>query len=794
MKRIFNAALLFCCGLYASAQSLPSQCEAFLPKVLLESKVLEESKADALSSSGTWGQNVTPAEKKYWVAFSDRSNNATYKAPGGSETFGYLSFNEKVRIAKIQNGWALVYNEPNASMRYPKISSDAQVKGWIKMEKLLLWDVCLANEKGIYSKALLCVNGDVQNSSERGYGYTDPNDRATRFQLTLGMKFYFIMKRSVDGKILLATQHNMNDGLTSQVLTGWVSKESYVAWNQRSCIEPTWEHEDVEEFAKSGYKSRIFENESLTGVIPCQLDFKYDANAPYDQYQYRMNPNVLRFPILDGTTSEKYKCSSFTSPSGQANYGGEIARLERQKALLEKRKIINLAIVIDGTQSMDPFFPATKKAILDGCNFFDAQKYDVRVGVLIFRDYADGEVDPKHGLVDMVPLDRVKNVVNNSILDGGSYGIKSSEKTYTEALYYGMNYALDKFAFDKEQCNLMLVIGDCGNDVNDTKAPAQSEIVRKLVEKNVNLVSYQVRNYDMEAWNLFNRQLLQINRQSLQKKYESITAAQDKDKVKVKARIDKNGQYFYNTGAQNDYYYYGTHSYATQGTQISPDVLATLMKNTIKDYSEKVQEDIDRIVAEMSGGPSSGFKGDSNSQEAIAYRMNQEYIKKIFGNASPNGELVGFTGWTEKSHAAREVYKPVLFISSEEFDELLLRLKPVCDVARNSSSDDRKPYVDALKQLLKSMTQGLSDADMANFSISEIMQMIEGLHETSSSMAFTIRDISDPGKVTPAQYRRLVAEFARKYQNLTHIKDGMYKFVRDFNGAKYYWIPIEDLP
>ena len=60
----------------------------------------------------------------------------------------------------------------------------------------------------------------------------------------------------------------------------------------------------------------------------------------------------------------------------------------------------------------------------------------------------------------------------NSFLDtGGNYGIQSSNKdtTLEEALYYGIDFALNTLDFKEGESNMMLVVGDCGNDKNDTK-------------------------------------------------------------------------------------------------------------------------------------------------------------------------------------------------------------------------------------------------------------------------------------------------------------------------------------
>lgn len=806
-------ALFLGCGVVTYAQ-LPSKCSVYKPQELL-SEVLKESVATKLVQSGTYGQNAKPSKMMYWDVFSDRDDNVTYAEANSSKPFGKLAFNDKVRIAKISGEYAMVYSEPNETVNYPEISGSAVYKGWIPMKNLLLWSSCLANDRGIYFKALLCVNADQRDAKAFGVGYRSPDDKSKTVRLSTDMQFYYVMKRGTGGMVLLATQHKI-DGLkgliSNKLLKAWVPSESYVPWNQRSCIEPTWEHEDVEYFASRGISSKIYDSKDLTGDVASTVPFRKSA-APYDQYQYRMAPEALRFPILDGTTSDEYECSSFTS-SGETNVSAkqqEAVKIEQKKKVeLEKLLHFNLAIVIDGTSSMDPYFPAVAKAIKDGCAFFDKNKFKINVGVLIYRDYADGA----QGLTE------VYNFTNPTdpglfefLSSGGSYGIKSSpkDKSFTEALYNGINEALDKFPFDKDQSNLMLVVGDCGNDLGDTQGPSADQIVGKLVSKNVNLFGFQVRNLNQEAWNLYNRQLLQIMKKSLQKKYEVFQQNDDllkKSEVRlsdgIRAKTTADGQRFSNVNIkESDQKYFGEHKYATAGTEISAQVLADLMKESIGGYAKGVQSQLDLLVNTDLNDLSddvveNDFEGSDEVLKAATVNVNKAWLRKRLGSAMPKGtsQLITFRGWTaKKDDSGRDFYKPVLFISSEEFDELMMRLKPVDDVARQSTSDNRQPYVNALKALLKSMIPGITNEEMERKGIADVMNMIAGLNESSEALSGrTLLEISDEAAVKPTEYRRMVMDFDRKYKNLDFIKNNPYKYVREFNGVKYYWIPIENLP
>jgi len=382
MKRLIIIFLLLGLVLGAQAQSLPSKCKVYQPQILLKSKVLHETDANSLTASSDFGQSTRASEAKYWVVFSDRSSNPTYTSPSsGSSKCSTLSFSEELRIADIQNGYALVYSEPNNAMNYPAISAEAVCKGWVPMSKLLLWTSCIADSKGIYYKALLCNNVDI-HSSLVGEGDSNPSTKEGNFPLN-AEEFFFIMKRE-GNMVLLAKQHNLGAGALSRKLYGWVPEESYVPWNQRSCLEPTWEHEDVEYFASQKIEAKIYDKE---GNIAIRWPFK-KKDEPFEQYQYRMEPDAFRFPIMDGSTSSKYECTSFYS-AGKSQSGAS-SRMTKQKLYLEGKKKIRFLIVMDGTKSMDVFAQSVYDAVKAGCDYFD-KNYDIQVGALLYRDYPDGD-------------------------------------------------------------------------------------------------------------------------------------------------------------------------------------------------------------------------------------------------------------------------------------------------------------------------------------------------------------------------------------------------------------------
>lgn len=801
----------FVCGSYAAAPQLPKKCEAFRPKKLA-SIVLTESEAEALVESADFGQGDAPqkGQFKYWDVYSDRDNNTTYEAPGSTVKFSSLRFNEQVRIARIQNGYALVYTDPKI-VTYPLISEAAECKGWVSMKKLLLWQNCLANERGIYNKALLCVNLNTSNAQTKsfGQGFLDPSKRGKALELSTDMNFYFIMKREKD-MALLAIQNRMDGSVSDQVLFCWVPEQSFVPWNQRSCLEPTWEHADVEYFAANKIQVDIFKDVRLSGNAISRIPFKKKTVAKYEQYLYRMNPISLRFPILDNGSDAIYNLSTFSTIGGTAAGTEETPVDEAEKAKmerLEKMQNINLAIVIDGTSSMEPYYPAVKEAIKEGCQYF-SKNYKIKIGVVIFRDYSDGE----QGLTEVLPMTDVRNLtrVNEFLDSGGKYGIRSSPQdlTQTEALFYGLGTALDKLKFKDGESNIMLVVGDCGNAADDMKCPTADALIAKVVEKNVHLMGFQVQNKNIVAYNSFNNQVLSLMRKSLQQKYVKLNSA-----IKVVAGQSKSASgalegYNFRGNVKGEQLYICNHRFADAnvgGGRMDPVKLTTQMTSAISDFAKTIKYQIDLIfqkgnaaaIAQKTTPVPTGIAGGQGDIDVdLAFVENvlgKDWVEAMKGSNA----LVNFRGFAKKQDASgREFFKPVIFISAEEFQDLLKRLAPVAEAASNSQTKDRTPYIEALKALVRSLAPGMTDAEMSRLSNGDIMNMIAGLNESASALqGNTLDDLSNQQAVNPAQYLRIITDFRRKYANLVRIRQSKgYKFIKEFNGATYYWVPIEDLP
>lgn len=788
MKKLFlffQLMVLATLGSFADT-TLPGQCQVGLPACLKKDLI---SKKDVSSiSSGNYGQ--TSKVSKFWYAYSDRDANVTYTSPDGGVKCTTLAFNEKVKIAKISGKYALVYSDPKESVIYPKISEQAQSKGWIPMDHLLLWQSCPTDERGIYQKALIVINLDHTKEKYVGNVYHDPDGKSKGAKLRTTLDFYFVMKES-NGMVLLATECKMT-GYTNNVLYGWVSKGSYVPWNQRSCLEPNWNPEDASYF--SGKKATVYETASLSkprSSVPLgRVNKVPGSNAAT---KYRMGPQEMRYPLLDNTSgnNDVYHCTAFARENGP----GEVYVVSEKDVNtttiidphLKEKSIINLIVVIDGTKSMGDFYPPMQKVIQQANEYFSDNHKVVKVGVVIYRDFEDGEY-----VTEMCPMTTPNDTRLRRFLEtGGNYGIKSSpkDKSYTEALYKGIERALDAKAmgYSPENSNLMFVVGDCGNHLDDAKSPSQASLVKKMVDNNVQLTAFQVRNNNEQSFILFRKQMNEMVRSATQQQYAKLGYTKSRF-------VEVTNGYDLQTPKLTNSYFVGSTRYASMGQVMPSNTLYSLVTDSYSKFNAVIEAqkgtiyDAENILAQ---GTSEGSQAsvDKKFLESI---FSPEQIREI----KRQNSLMAFQGYASKKDPenGRDYWKPVLYISSDEFAALMEKLQPVAAAAKTGSSN-RRPYIEALKKLINTQLPDITDKEMNEKGVSELMALVAGLNVSTTALSGrTLLEIQDEKTVTQTEYEGMVSDFKKKYDKLVRIREQQYPFSLLRNNTKYYWIPVEDLP
>ena len=791
MKRIILTTIIgLLLGMHVMAQpQLPADRKVKISKpVALSRDIIKMTDLNQFVKTGKWGQDEVTS--KYWNVWSDRSHNTTYNGPSEkSGKFSELDFNQSVRIVLIDKGYALVYEEPMQGMVFPIISQKAKCMGWVKMDNLLLWENCPTNDLGIYHKALIVANVEgwkKAGNSNYDKSFKNPITKDGQDKVKTDMTFYFVMKE-VGEYVLLAKSSKMSAGTTDQQLYAWVSKNTYVPWDQRTCLEGNWDPAVANNL--KGTKVGVYKD----GIKGTEITLgRENGTTQNPATKYRFPKRRLRFPLLD-IKDTKYELTAFATPNGkddggfledEAELDDAIKGDEAKENAMEESNKINLIVVIDGTKSMENYYKPMQDAIQRAYETFGHQNgVKVKAGVVIYRDYADGEY-----MIETLPMtDPTSERLREFLSTGGKYGIKSSPKDHTnaEALYQGLNAALDatRMGYSKLNSNLMFVVGDCGNDANDNKI-SQQDIIKKCADLNINMVAFQVRNKDDVAFNDFRRQMGTMLRGNLKMQFKNpikwnmlqdgiVLGSIENVKIPVMGALRN----------------------ADKGEDMSPQKLNDIIKENYIKF-EKVIKDKQYIIDHAEEYLVKDWVQGKDAEETAEKSMARDFLENNFTPEQQKiiikrGLVTAFNGNADKAAMnGQDYWKPVLFITGDEFDQVMETFK----IVYRGTKGSRKEYVNALKKMIQTILPDITDEEMERKDIKEVMDLVTGLIvKTKSLSSHTILEIQDEKIVPPEEFDRIITDFKQKYEYLERIHV-TYDFAVTVQGVKWYWLPVEAMP
>lgn len=800
MKNIYRHILLAVYAVVSAlaaygAVTMPRNVEVFMPKVLTEPLILESDIA-RLTADPKWGQGKSSTDA-FWFVYSDRDNNPYYDAPSaGAAKLGTLKLNEKLLITKIQNGYALVIEEPK-SASFPQISTSARMRGWVPMEKLLLWQQCPVDNNHIYRKAILAANDkDNQRTivSTANLVFRDPSTNQGGKKVTSNLEFYYLMKKDSSGRYLLSKSHTLVDVYTDQALYGWVDPQAFVEWSQRSCLEPNWNQRSAEMLNNpSGTNYHFYVDPQLTqdrGNYQYAIPNDSDHN---DITKYRMAPNMLRFPILNNETGNP-NIYHVTCVMGRkvANAVGieEKFRQEKERAL-QRMSHVNLIFVIDGTKSMGDYFNAVANSIKTALTRISDGNNTKKVGVVIYRDYADGdamiEVQPCVDPDSPQLLDFLTNIGRKG------YGAKSAEgdKTLEEALFMGLDAALDtaKMGYSSKNSNMMIVVGDAGNDPKDSRSPSQKQIIAKMIRNRINPMSFQVHRQDAPAFLLFNNQMSQIIGSTIRAQYQAIMDKDKEHKLRINAKIHNSRT---GTDLTSDYavdFYVGSLRKPGDVPGVMPTHELESQIDMATGLFYKAVEATRAALFNVGQINNSGAQSGVDMDEAVARTI---FDESLFDEFKKGNLHYAYAGYVPKKKGSIKLWEAVVFLSTPELDNLIERLKPASEV---DDAADRRQYIDALKGIVQAMLPDITNEQLDAMPLNEVSRRIAGLNEASEALsAYTLADLQNPQVVSDGEYLALINRFKQQYRNLVRIRSRRYPYSFSLNNNRYYWIPVRDMP
>lgn len=790
MKRIFFLGLVLMSVLMSSEAQVP-QVDKFkvsTPGIILEHKGKDNFQDDVLNTLKKKHPGVKSGQ--VWTVLSDRENNTTYVEPDRfSKAYATLNFREKVYVADMKNGLALVFSSGEKQTDFPQI--DAPVwKGWVPVENLLLWNQCPKEKHQIYNKGVVVYTPsvDVQIKQNPNYLFA-PNLNASESSVfSSDLDILYVMKtEKVDGKIyyLLSTKNILNlQGRYEEDLLGWLPQDYLEAWNYRLLLEPASSSRAVDYYKGKNIVPTIFpeDDDGLNHARDYQRTGK--AEKPlwvYDKFSaQRMDNYRMRNPVLDNSAELYHVATLSTFNQMDVDIDAMNDARRRLQKYKEALNNINMIFVIDNTASMRKYYPAVAKSLEEILK--KDRKSKLKVGAVLYKDYKD----PK--TVNYRPLTANVNEIIGFI-NTNKDNCGSIDPDDYEAMFEGLKTALDatKMNYNSTESNFIVLIGDAGNHRTNPTGSSWGAIVkdlaRQMSENNVNFLAYQVNNTGGKADQDFG---LQIG--VLQKEY----AKRISDKIGTKADFKLKDNRFYALERIDNNHsalpIYDTYKYLSAGQSETTVGLKGIIENNYDDFCKVVDDNIMALTGMVQSGGSGKSAGGLQESKVrdvlISMGIPEAEIVHIVKTIKQGG-VVKFKGWTplKTKEASYNIWDYVLLFSENELAELLRNLDKVNSISVNEAQ--------ALQDALISIGQAMIGNFRPEGSGGDMLEQIYGLPVKLTTCGnFSFDDIIKLPKDKLAGY---IEEFNKKLANLKAIRRNK---ASSFNQGDltYYWIRLYDMP
>ncbi len=434
-----------------------------------------------------------------WIVFSDRADNYTYTAPGGSLVMKKISFMDAFYVSSEKNGFLklIKYKPGMLSKRSLKSKKSSESFGWISRDKVLQWQSAFVNpqtgnpEKAISvisGKGALTIPGVYYDRTDSLYTYGSPQLEQKFAKIALHQIVY-IYKKSEDGKkFLVGNRGQLLADSAKQGVLGWVPSDAVHNFGDRLYIGAVDKDEDTADSAA------VVLNNSLkltSGGQTANYKFNFDPLIDAEE------PLLRSLPVMRDNTKEFKKG---TLEVGIANdvydktnnrvlniKGGYLSYKDYIKIRRSSKKI-NLIYVVDGGSSMRNYFAGLTSTIQSFERIFDnaGAKKSMKFAGVVYRSATNCNA----GGIESTPFTKDYRNLTKFLEQQSALTGNCKSAINTQPVFWGLQRALKMFESHPDETNLIVLIGSTGNA--DNSEGSLAEVSRQISAVNARLLSIQV--------------------------------------------------------------------------------------------------------------------------------------------------------------------------------------------------------------------------------------------------------------------------------------------------------------
>lgn len=805
MNKFVNFVLTLFVSVSCLGQIKNSDGNIVLPKELSDYMKLED--INLLYTGRVLASSLTYTGNKTWYVYSDRENNPAYRdASKSRRTSLPLQFMERLVVREIKGTMFHVYN-PRMEVSSGIFEDDID-RGWVDIANLVISPFAVLNEKSspkkymalfAYSEGL--TPSDFQQKVEAGYAvyHTPTKDRIDHESNAFQIRYIFKQSNPGVGGVLLLSNTDRLSGSQIDLLSqmeGWMRESDCTPWDHRVCLEPS--------------TSRAANNDYKDQVVPVYMerrDLKIKLEKGIDNYdkaitrlrvsKKRLSPYRMRMPIIESFDDRTMRVATIGSVGSKEIYSPEQVDSAR-KALVELTdltKQVNILFVIDGTKSMEEFYAPIMTSIEQILRNKDkmGSKTTIRFGAIVYRDYSEGN-----------DAFEVKEVTGNyeeviEFLSQIKCYSTSRDRSKAEAMYNAIINGVDRAGLVPKQSNVLVLIGDCGNHINDQKGYELEDVVDELTPYSPSIITFQAYYGMDDSYDKFNDDAGDLMREmgALTKRESKIMTNDALERTKYLSIKNQEGlevALFHNK--------FGRFTYAEFDQKMNPDILEVNLTQSVSKYLQNLDIRKNKINEIISGKTSSNSKiqGAQYNEEILRIAAERLYEQDPSNSMDYYMDMIrsmkefSFQGYTSMvfNSRASECYDPVVFLSDKELDDVLdlfgkFRIS-------GSNFDKREALYNALREQTMKMLGAENSENIDNKSLNEIWDIILNVPFDENNFYAALADmpLKDLKNVEGEDFETFLYSFEKKVEgfNKANFKSSRFMIADTY----FYWIPLSKFP
>ncbi|CAM4072378.1 hypothetical protein SAMN06265348_102280 [Pedobacter westerhofensis] len=769
MKRIISLAILLVQAVFVMAQS-PS---AFGKKVNYMPKAFEKPSA-ATNVTDEGGKTKLP-----WVVFSDRDENYTTTAPGGSLIMKKLNFMEPFYVSKEENGYVKLIKYKAGMIRGRKINDkkSAISYGWIPVSKLLLWQRSYSNQKSGYpEKSIAIINGNLPlvqskfyyDNTDSAYVYTTPElkKKATKVRLH---EINYIFKKSEDGKkYLIGNEDQLVADSARKSIYGWIAADAVHSWGDRLYIAPA----ATDSFDLSDSLSVM-----LSGA---HTDPLLDVNDLILRSAPVMDDEGGNYTI--GVASDVYK----KKDNKIITISGAALTYPNYLALRKNIHKINVIFVVDGGTPMTKYFAGLTNTIQSFENIFNeyGRGNKLSYGAVVYRGESCCSAT---GVTATPALSTDYRKLMAYLTDEAKITERCESKVANQPVYDGVRAGLNLLKKHTNETNLIVLVGTTGNANSSYQL---NQLVDEFVAADARLLAIQMYSDYDQSFNNFVLQSKKLVSES------AVYAAKRKRRFLVKGE-GLNDTQAYNTSQLDSISYYldypknsliqGGVVFPTKGSVNSNESMNIAMRRFIKETDMDISNQISSL--------DSAFRLTGIDRRNLSATVEGQLAAPVSDEVADHMPHNGFKYYMTSTVPSdivskhRSTMQYALVLNSMEFKQLndVFSMMTGQNLQMDQSSFRKKlvgNYI-AIPRVL--LGKDISKGDVRSMTLGSYLKMVTGLPvENELLTKYTVVDLKRSGRMPQADFE---AYLKFLISSTEEIRRGV-QFGQQFisNGKTYYYI------